>query len=79
MKKYLIAILCSLAFTVAIGWAAESLDRYKEQLSQSRRIRSLELKAKSLEERVKDLEDGLKSLHVRVEEMAIELRRRPQK
>jgi hypothetical protein len=31
MKKYLVAILCGLIFTVAIGWAAETFDRYKDQ------------------------------------------------
>jgi len=37
MKKYLVAILCGLIFTVAIGWAAETLDRYKDQLAQSKK------------------------------------------
>jgi hypothetical protein len=31
MKKYLVAILCGLIFTGAIGWAAETFDRYKDQ------------------------------------------------
>ena len=29
-EKYLVAILCGLIFIVAIGWAADLLDRYKE-------------------------------------------------
>ena len=77
MKKYLIAILCGLIFTVAIGWAAETLDRYKEQLSQSKRIHSLELRVADLEDHVKGLEDGLQTLQLRVGEIAIELQRRP--
>jgi uncharacterized protein YlxW (UPF0749 family) len=76
MKKYLIAILCGLIFTVAIGWAAETLDRYKDQLLQSKRIQSLESKVADLEDRVKGLDDGLMKLQSRVQEMAIELQKR---
>ena len=76
MKKYLIAVLFGLIFTVAIGWAAESLDRYKEQLSQSRRIQSLESKVANLEEQVKGFEEGLKTLQLRVEITEKQLRRR---
>jgi cell division protein FtsB len=74
MKKYLIAILCGLIFTVAIGWAAETFDRYKDLLAQSRRIQSLESKVADLEDHVKGLEDGLQTLQLRVQEMAIQLR-----
>jgi prefoldin subunit 5 len=70
MKKYLVAILCGLIFTVGIGWAAETLDRYKDQLSQSRKIQSLESKVADLEDRVQGLEDELKTLQLRVEEIA---------
>ena len=73
MKKYLIAILCGLIFTVAIGWAAYTLDRYKEQLSQSKRIHSLESKVADLEDHFQGLEDRLKTLQLRVQEMAIQL------
>jgi len=78
MKKYLIAILCGLIFTVAIGWAAETFEKYKEQLSQSRRIQFLESKVADLEDQVQGLENGLKTLQLRVQEIAIELRRRSQ-
>jgi uncharacterized protein YlxW (UPF0749 family) len=77
MKKYLIAILCGLIFTVTIGWAADTFDRYRyqEQLSQSKRIQSLESRVKDLEDQVQGLEDGLKTLQLRVQEIAIELQR----
>jgi TolA-binding protein len=78
MKKYLVAILCGLIFTVAIGWAAETFDRYKDQLAQSKRILSLESKVADLEDHVKGIEDRLKTLQIRVQEMAIQLQKRPQ-
>ena len=78
MKKYLIAILCGLIFTGAMGWAADTLDRYKEQLSQSKRIQSLESKVADLEDQVQGLEDGLRTLRLRVQEIAIGLQRRSQ-
>jgi len=80
MKKYLIAILCGLILTVTIGWAAETLDRYRyqEQLSQSKRIQSLESKVADLEDQVQGLEDGLRTLRLRVQEIAIGLQRRSQ-
>jgi len=75
MKQFVIAILCGLILTVAIGWAAESIDRYKDRLLELKRIQSLESKVATMEDQVKDLERGLRMLELRVEEMAIELRR----
>lgn len=76
MKKYFIAILLGLILTVAVGWAAETLDRYREQLSQSRRILSLESKVANLEDQVKGLEEGFKTLQLRIEIVEKQLRRR---
>lgn len=76
MKKYLIAIFLSLIFAAAVGWTAESFDRYKEQLSQSRKIQSLELKAASLEDQVKGLEEGVKTLHLRIDILEKQIRKR---
>jgi uncharacterized protein YlxW (UPF0749 family) len=75
MKNYLVVILCGVIFTVAIGWAAESIDRYKDKLLELKRIQFLESKVASLQDQVKDLERGLKMLELRVEETAIELRK----
>jgi cell division protein FtsB len=68
----LIAILCGLVFTVAIGWAAETIDRYKDLLAQSRRIQSLESKVADLEDHVKGLKDEIQTLQIRVDKMAIQ-------
>jgi uncharacterized protein YlxW (UPF0749 family) len=80
MKKYLFGILFGLVFTVGIGWAAETFDRYRyqEQLSQSKRIQSLESKVADLGDQVQGLEEGLLRLQARVQEMAIQLQRRSQ-
>jgi uncharacterized protein YlxW (UPF0749 family) len=75
MKNYLVVILCGVIFTVAMGWAAESIDRYKDKLLELKRIQFLESKVASLQDQVKDLERGLKMLELRVEETAIELRK----
>ena len=76
MKTFLIAILCGLIFTVAIGWAAETFDIYKNQLTQSKRIYSLELKVADLEGQVQGLGEGLRTLQLRVELVEKQLRRR---
>jgi uncharacterized protein YlxW (UPF0749 family) len=78
MKKYLVAILCGLIFTVAIGWAAETFDRYKDQWAQSKRMQSLESRVADLEDHIKGIEDKLKTLQLRVQKMAIQLQRRSQ-
>ena len=70
--------ICGPIFTVALGWAAETFDRYKNQLTQSKRIHSLESKVTDLEDHVKGLEDRLKTLQLTVQEMAIQLQRRSQ-
>lgn len=75
MKKYLTAVLFGLMFTAAIGWAAESLDRYKESLATLKRIQSLETRVSDLEEQAAGLEGRLVRLHLRVEELSTQLRK----